>query len=155
VEVALRDPNLGVRLVGLSALQRRPDAWSRWRLRCLARGDDPYLALHAGQALVRLQGDERPLLAAIDRASRHRLWPVRAAAVNAAAMLDRPAARALLRPVLRDPQPAVRLAAATVLVHHEREASLRVARSVLALGCRPGGHRGLCLQAAGLLALAR
>ena len=160
-----QDPRVRVsaqkRLAEASRKRRRAGSDARRRgpvdlaaLRLAARGEDPYVRLRAGRALLR-RGEDQPLLDAVARGLVHRRWTVRAAALNAATSARHPVARQLAARALSDPQPAVRLAAARLLLS-DREVkprAVRVARGVYALTCG-GTDPWLCVQAAEVLARA-
>lgn len=146
-----------VRRAALGALARKHPEAAAVVLRRIARGDELGEALDAGRLLARA-GQPQPVLDAIAKALVDKRWTLRAAAVNTASSVDDRVALRLVRPALRDPQPAVRMAAARALATHHagRAKALRVAASLLQLGCRTKKDErpalaDLCLQSAELL----
>lgn len=155
VRRALSDSYVGVRLAAVLALaELRGDAAGP-RLRELAEGADPTIALRAGVRLARL-GEDQPVLNAIAKALVHRRWPIRVAACNAAASLGNkhPVARKLVAErALKDPEPRVRIAGArAVLALGDESDAARTAALLQGLACGSSEKmESICLQAAEVL----
>jgi HEAT repeat protein len=122
VRAALDDAQLGVRLAALGALVRL-DGNAPERLLALASSTDRYLALRAAVQLTRL-GQPRAARDAIARAAADVHPEVRVAAMNAAGELG-PDGVQLAIPLCRDPDVAVRLAAARAALHARDERDAR------------------------------
>lgn len=153
VSKALKDPYPGVRVAAVIALADLQSDAAKPALAKIAAGDDLSLALRAGVRLSRM-GSVQPVLNAIARTLVSRQWTLRVAGCNAAGSVkDRVALRLVAR-VLKDPEPAVRIAAArAVFAHNRQEVGLITVRSLhsLACGAKDEQMESLCLQAAELL----
>jgi HEAT repeat protein len=153
---AAADAVPGVRLAVAVALCDLKDEGAKATLAALAAGDDLTVALRAALRLSRL-GDAQPALNAIAKALVDRRWPVRAAGCNAASSVKSAVVVALLQRALKDPVPAVQMAAARATFSRgAQESAAATARAIFATACRTRGPASveMCLEAAELLARA-
>jgi HEAT repeat protein len=127
---ALGDRALAVRLGGIAVLVAAHRPQARAALTALIDDLDPVVATQAALAA----GGGPPAHKAIERAAIDAAWAVRAGAANLAVRaLGKPGGLALARRLASDPEPAVRLAAARVLIAGgDRAAAVAIFAAVLA-----------------------
>ncbi|MCD6497492.1 MAG: HEAT repeat domain-containing protein [Deltaproteobacteria bacterium] len=138
--LARTDPHLGVRLASVGSSPKD--------LRVVMQGSDPYLALRAAVRLWN-RGDHRSDQVLV-RWARDRQWSVRAALCNAAgSMRGSSVAKKVVRSLLTDPHPWVRLSACEAAFH--LKVARRLARTTArALAQRPAD--ATAVEAAAVLA---